>query len=208
VSLNPLAWPVYRRLRFGRPIIIVSGLPRSGTSMMMTMLAAGGLEVVTDRVREADESNPNGYFELERVLTLDKDADKGWLREARGRAVKIISALLPHVPAANNYRVIFMHRELQEVIASQNAMLVRRGGPAGTAEDDERMRGLFEAHLRKIRGLIERRAGFEVLHLDYGEVVRQPLVEARRVAAFLGGGLDARRMAEAVDPALHRNRLD
>lgn len=176
--------------------------------MMMTMLAAGGLEVMTDRVREADESNPNGYFELERVLTLDKGGDKGWLREARGRAVKIISALLPHVPETNDYKVIFMHRDLGEVIASQNAMLVRRGEAAGTPRDDDRMRGLFEAHVRKVRGTIERRHGFDVLHVHYRDVVRQPLVEAQRIAAFLGGGLDARRMAEAVDPALHRNRSD
>ena len=173
--------------------------------MMMKMLEAGGLPIMTDRVREADESNPEGYFELERVLTLDKGEDTSWLREARGKGVKIISALLPHLPDAHNYRVIFMHRNLREVIASQNAMLARRGEPVGTAEDDERMRGRFETHVRQVGNLMARRACFEALHVEYAEVLRDPLVHARRIAAFVGG-LDAGRMAAAVNPALHRNR--
>jgi hypothetical protein len=197
---------IYRRARFGRSITIVSGLPRSGTSMMMKMLAAGGLPIMTDRVREADESNPDGYFELERVLTLDKEADTSWLRDARGKGVKIISALLPHLPGANNYRVIFMHRDLREVIASQNAMLARRGEAVGTAADDERMRVLFERHVRQVGNLMEQRTCFDALHVDYADVVREPLLHARRIAAFVGGGLDTGRMAAAVNPALHRNR--
>ena len=99
---------LYRRLRYGRPIVVVSGLPRSGTSMAMKMLEAGGLPVVTDGLRAADEDNPKGYYEDERVKDLHQAADKGWLRNARGRVVKIISFLLKSLPADNNYQVVFM----------------------------------------------------------------------------------------------------
>jgi hypothetical protein len=177
--------------------------------MMMKMLQAGGLEVVTDRVREADEHNPDGYFELERVLTLDKTDDKGWLRAARGQAVKIISALLPHLPESNNYKVIFMHRDLEEVIASQSSMLARLAEPDGPqSTDDQRTRDMFETHLRQIRNLLERRACFETLHVDYREVVNQPRAQAERIASFLGRRLDIIRMGAAVNPSLHRNRRE
>ncbi len=177
--------------------------------MTMKMLRAGGLDIVTDGIRAADESNPEGYFELERVLTLDKSEDQSWLVAARGRAVKIISALLPHLPESNNYKVIFMHRDLPEVIASQNAMLSRRVGAAGTGSSgDERTRELFEAHLVQIRNLLERRACFETLHVDYRDVLAQPRPQAERIASFLGRRLDTVRMAEAVNPSLHRNRRE
>jgi hypothetical protein len=175
--------------------------------MAMKMLQAGGLKVVTDGRREADESNPLGYFELERVLTLDKGGDTAWLRAARGKAVKIISALLPHLPETHNYKVVFMHRDLLEVIASQNTMLARGGGAAGAgAQDDERLRASYESHLAKIQNLLARRACFETLHVHYGEVVREPRAQAERIAAFLGRQLDTAGMAAAVDPSLHRNR--
>ena len=116
-----------RRLRRGRPIVVVSGLPRSGTSMAMKMIAAGGLPVVTDGLRHADASNPNGYYEFEHVKNLDKAGDLSWLAEARGKAVKIISFLITYLPEAYDYRVVFMQRDLSEVIASQNRMLDARG---------------------------------------------------------------------------------
>src|SRR3954453_23767362 len=118
-----------RRLRYGRPIVVVSGLPRSGTSMMMQMLRAGGLELVTDAVRIADDSNPKGYFELEAVKDLDKGAPAPWLADARGKAVKIVSSLIPYLPETSQYQVLFMTRNLDEVIASQNRMLAERGSP-------------------------------------------------------------------------------
>jgi hypothetical protein len=196
VSLSPSS--IYRRLRFGRPIVVVSGLPRSGTSMMMAMLQAGGMAVVTDAVRQADDSNPSGYFEHQRVLSLDKSGDHAWLRGTRGKAVKVVSALLPYLPETNRYRVIFMQRDLREVVRSQNAML---GAPG-----DEGMPEAFEEHLRRIKNLLNRRRCFEVLEVTYAGVVREPLTEARRVNAFLGGGLDEARMAATVNPALHRTR--
>src|ERR1700682_4057584 len=114
---------VYRRLRFGPPVVVISGLPRSGTSMVMKMLESGGLEVMTDGLRVADASNPNGYYEVERVKRLNSDDDRSWLAQSRGKAIKIISFLLTYLPDSNDYHVIFMHRSLDEVIKSQNAML-------------------------------------------------------------------------------------
>jgi hypothetical protein len=200
-----LAPSFYRRVRYGRPIVVVSGLPRSGTSMAMRMLEAGGVPIVTDRAREADEDNPHGYFEHDRVLELDKGGDAGWLADARGKAVKIISALLPHLPERFNYRVIFMHRDLGEVLASQNRMLARRGEAGGSAGDPE-MRALYEEHLRRIASLLRRRACFETLDVRYSDVIANPTDEARRIRAFLGGKLDPARMEEAVSPELYRNR--
>ena len=118
---------LYRRLRFGQPVVVISGLPRSGTSMAMRMLESGGLKVMTDGLRIADASNTNGYYEVERVKRLNSDDDRSWLAQARGKAIKIISFLLTYLPDSNDYHVIFMHRSLDEVIKSQNAMLVARG---------------------------------------------------------------------------------
>lgn len=118
-----------QRFRYGAAVVVVSGLPRSGTSLLMNMLAAGGLPVLTDGVRAADADNPHGYFELERVKNLEHDADKAWLRDARGRGVKVISHLLKELPADNYYKVLFSVRDLGEVVASQNTMLRHRHEP-------------------------------------------------------------------------------
>lgn len=193
-----------RRLRRGRPIVVVSGLPRSGTSMTMRMLEAGGLTVLTDGLRIADPSNPKGYYEFERVKELDKPGDHAWLAAARGRAVKIISFLLPHLPERFDYQVIFMQRDLDEVLASQNAMLERRGEPAGAGDD--RMRAVYTEHLARVARLIDKRACFSTLDVPYAAVVADPRVEAARISAFLGGRLDVDRMAAVADQALYRNR--
>jgi hypothetical protein len=196
----------YRRLRYGRPIVVVSGLPRSGTSMAMKMLHAGGLEVITDGVREADESNPKGYFELEAVKGLDKDGNTAWLKDARGKAVKIISFLLTWLPEEHDYRVVFMQRDLDEVLASQNKMLVQRAETPGTPEDDARMRQHYEKHLAKVHRFLSSRRCFSVLPVNYRSALERPRDEAQRINAFVGGGLDVDRMAEVSDPALYRNR--
>lgn len=196
---------LYRRLRYGRPIVVVSGLPRSGTSMAMRMLEAGGLPIMTDRVRAADDDNPLGYFEHDLVLTLDKGGGAGWLKSARGKAVKIVSALLPHLPEEFGYQVIFMHRDLREVLASQNRMLERRRG-AGSDAGGGRMIEIYEEHLGRIATLLARRSCFQTLDIRYADVVADPEGEARRLNAFLGGRLDPARMAAAVSPELYRNR--
>lgn len=194
---------LYRRVRYGRPIVVVSGLPRSGTSMAMKMLEAGGLPVVTDGLRAADEDNPKGYYEDERVKDLHQLEDKTWLREARGKVVKIISFLLKSLPADNNYQVVFMHRNLREIVASQNKMLVRRGETNATP--DERALQLLEQEVRDARFFL-RRPHFEVLELTYGAMLESPRPQAERMAEFLGQSLDVERMAQVVDVQLYRNR--
>ncbi len=198
---------LYRRFRYGEPVIVVSGLPRSGTSMTMQMLAAAGLPVVTDGVRKAGEDNPKGYFEDERVLDLHKDGvDRGWLRDTRGGAVKIISFLLKHLPDTNNYKVIFMKRDLNEVLASQTKMLERRGEPSETS--DEKMLELWKDQLWRANYLLKHAPQFTVIEVAYRDAIDKPLEQARRISDFLGGGLDTEKMAAAVDGKLYRNRSD
>ena len=174
--------------------------------MTMKMLAEGGITLLTDGVRAADESNPEGYYEFEKVKQLDKAGDLSWLNQARGKAVKIISYLLPHLPDTLDYRVLFMHRDLHEVITSQNRMLVQRGEPSGA--DDDRMLALFDDHVKKIKHLIATRPTFDVADIDYHDVLDQPHQQATRISEFLGGGLDVECMAAAVDQRLYRNRAD
>ena len=116
-----------RRLVYGAPIIVVSGVPRSGTSMLMGMLGEGGVELLTDGLRSADKDNPKGYFELERVKDLAREPDKRWLCQARGRGIKVVSTLLRELPSTHNYKVVLVRRDLDEVLASQARMLARRG---------------------------------------------------------------------------------
>ncbi len=192
--------------RYGEPIIVVSGLPRSGTSMAMKMLDAGGIPLITDEVRVPDEDNPKGYFELESVKSLGEQDDKSWLVEARGKAVKIISHLLRELPDQHAYRVIFMNRHVQEVIRSQNKMLTRRGEEL--SGDDQNVTTLFEQHLRLIRSWLRKQQNISVLDLHYSNVVREPLQGAAQIVGFLKTDLDQERMASVVDPSLYRNRTN
>jgi hypothetical protein len=194
---------LYRRLRYGKPIVVVSGLPRSGTSMAMKMLEAGGLSVVTDGLRAADEDNPKGYYEDERVKDLYREGDKTWLRDSRGKVIKIISFLLKSLPADNNYKVLFMHRNLKEIVASQNKMLARRGEKNDTP--DERAVALLDEQLRDARFFL-RRPQFDVMELNYREILDAPGPVAVKMAAFVGGPLDVQKMAQVVDVQLYRNR--
>ena len=194
------------RRKLGPPVIVVSGLPRSGTSMMMNMLRAAGLEVATDEVRTADLDNPKGYFEDERVKQLDKTDDTSWLRQCRGRVVKIISFLLKDLPADNYYKVIFMRRDLEEVIASQNKMLLHRDESRGTRDDDEKMIQRYQMHLRKTEFLLEEERHFDHIDVLYREALDQPREHAQRISRFLRMRLDAGKMAQAVDRSLYRNR--
>jgi hypothetical protein len=188
--MSPLG-DVIRRLRYGKPIAVVSGLPRSGTSMAMKMLEAGGMPVLVDGLRKPDVSNPNGYYEFEPVKELDKGGDVQWLADARGRAVKIISFLLTYLPETYEYRVIFMRRDLHEAVASQNTMLAQRG-ESRDGVDDER--------------ILASRSCFSTLTIAYEDVVQNPSLAAHRMNEFLGGTLDVVKMAAVADPALYRNR--
>ena len=195
-----------RRLRFGEPIVVVSGLPRSGTSMAMRMLEAADLPIVADGLREADEDNPKGYFELERVKDLAQESDWDWLQDARGKAIKIISYLLKELPEGHNYKVVFMRRDLREVLASQAKMLDRRGETSQT--DDERMVELYENDLWKAGYQLKNNSRFETLMVSYRDVLDDPMEQAQRINVFLGGGHDVEKMASAVDPKLYRNRAE
>jgi hypothetical protein len=197
---------MFRRIRYGEPIVVVSGLPRSGTSMAMRMLDAAGLAIVVDGIREADEDNPKGYFELERVKDLAQENDWEWLQGARGKAIKIISYLLKELPDEHNYKVLFMRRDLREVLASQAKMLERRG--ESNDSDDERMIELYENDLWKANYLLKNNARFDTLMIGYREVLENPLEQARKISEFMGGGHDVEKMAAAVDPKLYRNRAE
>lgn len=186
-------------------ITIVSGLPRSGTSMMMKMLEAGGLEILTDNIRSADEDNPKGYYELEKVKQLDKSEDKSWLQSAQGKVIKIISQLLKSLPDNHTYKVIFMRRKMEEILASQKQMLVRRGEPTDRVSDEE-LGKLFEKHLLQIEEWLARQPNFDVLYVPYNEVLGNSAQYAKDINAFLGGGLDTAAMTTVVDKSLHRQR--
>ena len=190
------------------PVTIVSGLPRSGTSLMMQMLAAGGLPPLTDASRAADPSNPRGYLELEAVKRLR--TDRSWLPQARGKAVKIIHLLLPELAAASaegdfRFRVLMMRRPVAEVVASQRAMLARQG-KASASVPDAQLEKLFLDQLTRVERWLEGRTEFRVLTVHYPELVAGPAGTAAAVNAFLGGGLDEAAMTRAVDPALYRER--
>ncbi len=184
-------------------ITIVSGLPRSGTSMMMMMLQAGGMPILTDELRGADADNPKGYYEFEPVKQIEHD--KSWLVQAEGRAVKMISALLRHLPDDRHYRVIFMQRRMDEILASQRRMLIRRGEDPDVVSDA----AIAEAsrkHLDQIAAWLAEQSHIDVLYVSYNDVLQNPVQEAERVAQFLGGDVDANIMAQAVDAALYRQR--
>lgn len=184
-------------------IIVVSGLPRSGTSLMMQMLANGGVEVVTDNIRAPDTDNPRGYLELEKVKKIKDDAS--WLPETRGKAFKMVSQLLYHLPTSERYRIIFMERDPDEMIRSQEKMLERLNRPSAPREEILRS---FRLHLDRLRAWLKEQPNMEVLYVRYHELVESPVEHAAHVSAFLGGRADPSKMAETVDPSLYRNRKD
>ena len=184
-------------------ITIVSGLPRSGTSMMMKMLAAGGLEPLTDSIRAPDEDNPKGYFEFERVKQIEND--QSWLVDARGRVVKLISALLKHLPPSYNFKVIFMRRAMPEILASQRQMLIRRGEPADVVPDDK-MAAMFEKHLAQVETWLAAQPNIETIYISYNEVMKEARPQAESINSFLGGSLNVDAMTEAADRTLYRQK--
>ncbi len=190
-----------------QPVItIVSGLPRSGTSMMMKMLEAGGILPLTDNIRTADEDNPKGYYEFERVKQLPR-GDGAWLPDAQGKVVKVIAALLPHLPGHYRYRVIFMQRAMSEILASQRQMLIRRGEDPDKVSDNL-LANLFEKHLRQVNEWMSRQPNVERLDVNYNEMLENPQPFIERVNTFLGGQLDTAKMAQVVEPSLHRQRKE
>lgn len=186
---------------------VVSGLPRSGTSMAMQMIVAGGIPPVTDDLRAPDADNPRGYFEFERVKSLR--TDKAWLDEARGKVVKVIHLLVTELPDDRPYRVVFLDRDLREVVKSQATMLAR-GGKAGGGLPPDRLMAVYEQQLKQVHAWLAARPNFRVHAVRHADLIAKPAVEAARMAEFLRDGgapaLDVAAMTAAVDPSLHRNR--
>ena len=187
-----------------KPIYVVSGLPRSGTSMMMKMLEAGGLRILTDNIRTADDDNLQGYYEYERVKQL-REGDVDWLKDAGGCVVKVISALLEYLPTGQYYKVIFMEREMMEILASQRKMLERRGKPGNPAEDGK-FADLYGRHLEKVKTWLAGQENMDVLYVRYNEMVKEPLRLADEVAKFLGVPVDVKAMGEVPQEQFYRQR--
>ena len=185
-------------------ITVVSGLPRSGTSMLMKMLEAGGLPPLTDNLRTADDDNPKGYYEFERVKKMP-DGDLSWVEEAPGKAVKVISALLEHLPPGYSYRVLFMQRKMEEILASQHKMLVRSGKPTDKVSD-EHLAEMYAKHLAKVKTWVNEQSNFSVLYLDYNGILADPQTQSSKINHFLDDSLDSQKMAGIVDPDLYRQR--
>lgn len=193
-----------RQLGSTSSVILVSGLPRSGTSMMMKVLEAGGLPVLIDGLRAADTDNPEGYYEFERVKELDK-GDTAWVRDAQGKAVKVISALLEYLPRDYQYRVIFMNRNIDEVLKSQRKMLLHRGEDIDAVNDRE-MAELFSKHVAKVKAWLRTQPNFSVLEVDYNAMMQDPAPYIRSINQFIDNTLDEQAMAQMINPDLYRNR--
>ncbi|HEX9951870.1 MAG TPA: hypothetical protein VGB53_08895 [Rubricoccaceae bacterium] len=187
----------------GTQVTVVAGLPRSGTSLVMQMLAAGGLPPATDAAREADASNPNGYYEHERVRALAAGEDAGWIAGADRRALKVVSPLVPRLPAGPAYTFVFVERDVAEVLASQRAMLARLG-QAATASD-ARLADVYARATEAARAFADAEPGARVVTLRHRALVTDARAEAARLAEALPA-LDAAAMAAVVDPALYRER--
>jgi len=184
---------------------IVSGLPRSGTSMMMQVLSAGGIEPLTDHVRKEDEDNPKGYYEYEPVKRTK--ADPSWVPEARGKSVKMVYSLLYDLPDGYKYRVLFMDRDINEVIASQKTML-KRLGREGAKVGDGKLKELFKTDIDRLKRWLAWKCNFTVLYINHKEMIISPFAQCNRINKFLDNILDIAAASTVVDPDLYRNRID
>jgi acetolactate synthase regulatory subunit len=184
-------------------ITVVSGLPRSGTSLMMQMLAAGGMPVLSDGERKADSDNPRGYLEWERIKRLPREP--ACIAEAEGKVVKVISLLLLSLPEGHDYRVIFMQRPLPEVLDSQETM-IRNRGTAVAAANASIMSAAFEKNLRAVDAWLESKTSVKTLRVPYHDVLNDCKTISENIAQFLGIDLHIEAMIQQVDSTLYRNR--
>lgn len=186
-------------------IIVVSGLPRSGTSLMMQILHAWGIPLLVDDQRPPDESNPNGYFEYQPVKNLDRDAS--WLFKAKGKAIKIISHFLFYLPDTFHYKIIFMNRELEEIIRSQNKMLQRLNKPMGRLSI-ERLKIRFERHLQEIHQWMTDRPNIDFIDLWFQAIIQQPEKELPKIRNFLKLAPPPTKVLSRIDPKLYRSKIN
>jgi hypothetical protein len=201
--MNKLLAGFGKKSKVAEPIIVVSGLPRSGTSMMMKILAEGGLSIVTDERRTADDDNPNGYYELETVKQMSV-GNVAWLANAGGKVVKVISALLEYLPSEYSYKVIFMEREIREILASQQKMLARRNETSQISDGE--MEAQFRKHLSVVKPWLVRQPNMDVLYVSYNALMSDPEPQCRRVVEFIHAPLNLSRMLEVPNASLYRNR--
>ena len=173
--------------------------------MLMSMLESAGMPIVSDGRREADEDNPRGYWEDERIKRLKKNDT--WLFQAKGKAIKVVSPLLRSLPPVFYYRVLFMDRNLREVLESQKKMLENRGMCVSPDEDAE-LKKSFEKHLLEVKEWLRQQPNFECLYVEYSGILKQPFQEAKRVKGFLEADFDLRAMIAPIDEELYRNRVE
>lgn len=187
-----------------KTIIVVSGLPRSGTSMLMKMLVEGGVPVLTDSIRTADEDNPNGYFEFEPVKQL-VDGKIHWLANADNKAIKIVSALLEYLPPDHHYKILFMDREIKEILASQRKMLSRRSEEPKIS--DAEMEAQFHKHLADTKYWLARQPNMDILYVDYNKLMSSPDSYCQAIANFIAVPMDISKMRSVPNDRLYRNRI-
>jgi len=187
-------------------ITVVSGLPRSGTSMMMKMLEAGGLACLTDSKRLPDEDNPRGYYEFERVKKLP-EGDCDWLIDARGKVVKVVSTLLEYLTTVYPYKIVYMQRNTLEVVHSQRQMLSRLQQTPQPLSD-EQLLALLRKHEAQVQAWVACQPGMEICYVSYNELLDEPRAHLERVRQFLDVPLDLQSMLQVVDPGLYRNRSE
>jgi predicted AlkP superfamily phosphohydrolase/phosphomutase/tetratricopeptide (TPR) repeat protein len=186
-----------------KELLIVSGLPRSGTSLMMQMLRAGGIEPMTDAKRAADEDNPEGYWEWEAIKKLPQDPRL--IEQAEGKSVKVISALLPSLPGKHRYTIIYMVRPTEQVVDSQWAMLARQC--TQPKSEKQHLIEVQEHHSRQIREVLKKSDRVRLLEVSYPELVADPEPVIARLAELLSERFrPGPAVAACVQPKLFRNR--
>lgn len=193
-----------KKSKTAKKIVVVSGLPRSGTSLMMSMLDAAGFPPMQDHIRSADDDNPKGYYEYERVKKLP-DGDTAWVKDANGKAVKVITALLKHLPKKHKYDLVIMRREISEILASQRKMLERRGEDPNKV-DDKQMAELFSIHFNEVLNWVGQQKNFRSLEISYNQLLLDPEGQIEQINQFLGGNLNTGAMLAKIDPNLYRQR--
>ncbi|OIQ30100.1 MAG: hypothetical protein BM564_03850 [Bacteroidetes bacterium MedPE-SWsnd-G2] len=180
-------------------MVIVSGLPRSGTSLMMQMMNNGGLEVLTDNQRKSDDSNPKGYFEYEPVMSIHKD--NSWVELAKNKSVKVVAPLLKHLPSEYRYKVIFMNRDITEVIKSQQKMIGR-----DTETLPVKLFDAFQKQLQVVDTWKEKEPGVEMMYVNYKDVLENPNDLVNQISDFISVDMDQEAMISSVDKSLYRNK--
>lgn len=196
-------------------ITIISGLPRSGTSLMMQIVEAAGLSIFTDGKRLADDSNQRGYYEHDRISGLLQQSDRSWLAATRGQALKIVAPLLSALPLrfkpdqegaqprkAPSYRILFMERDIREILASQSAMLQRLGKKPPQGD----LAKAYQQQVTNAACWIQQHQ-IPTLGIDYHDLVHGSDDLLRKIAAFLGTPDKLAEMQAVIDPRMHRARI-